>query len=89
LKYAYLSISGNLYPDLNTSSAEFGKLISSDFVSQFVCFTLIFLIVFYTVSKGVKNGIEKLNVWMMPALFILLVLMLIYAMTKDGFMMAV
>lgn len=42
LKYAYLSISGNLYPDLNTSSAEFGKLISSDFVSQFVCFTLIF-----------------------------------------------
>lgn len=52
-------------------------------------FYLDFLIVFYTVSKGVKNGIEKLNVWMMPALFILLVLMLIYAMTKDGFMMAV
>ncbi len=44
---------------------------------------------FYIVSKGVKNGIEKLNVWMMPSLFILLILMLVYAISKDGFMMAV
>ncbi|TEY07441.1 sodium-dependent transporter, partial [Campylobacter sp. US18a] len=40
-------------------------------------------------SKGVKNGIEKLNVWMMPSLFILLILMLVYAIGKDGFIMAV
>ncbi|MCW1737876.1 sodium-dependent transporter, partial [Campylobacter jejuni] len=44
---------------------------------------------FYIVSKGVKNGIEKLNVWMMPSLFILLILMLVYAISKDGFIMAV
>lgn len=50
---------------------------------------MVFLCVFYIVSKGVKNGIEKLNVWMMPSLFILLILMLVYAISKDGFIMAV
>lgn len=75
--------------DLEVSKAQFGFFTSEDFLSQFICFTLVFLCVFYIVSKGVKNGIEKLNVWMMPSLFILLILMLVYAISKDGFMMAV
>ncbi|TKX30998.1 sodium-dependent transporter [Campylobacter estrildidarum] len=88
VKYAYLSIIGQLPSDLKSSALDFNFLISHDFLSQFICFSLVFFIVFYTVSKGIKNGIERLNVWMMPSLFILLILMLIYAMTKDGFVMA-
>ncbi|WP_139898351.1 sodium-dependent transporter [Campylobacter jejuni] len=89
VKYVFLSITGNLPMDLEVSKAQFGFFISEDFLSQFICFTLVFLCVFYIVSKGVKNGIEKLNVWMMPSLFILLILMLVYAISKDGFIMAV
>ncbi|MBM0637387.1 sodium-dependent transporter [Campylobacter sp. VicNov18] len=88
LKYAFLSVSGALPMDLQASKAQFGILTSEDFISQFICFTLVFFSVFYIVSKGVKNGIEKLNIWMMPSLFILLLLMLIYAISKEGFMMA-
>ncbi|WP_261658173.1 sodium-dependent transporter, partial [Campylobacter lari] len=45
----------------------------------------VFIVIFYVVSKGVKSGIEKLNVWMMPSLFILLILMLGYSFSMDGF----
>ncbi|RQD66862.1 sodium-dependent transporter [Campylobacter hepaticus] len=89
LKYAFLSISANLPLDLQASQAQFGFFTSEDFLSQFICFTLVFLSVFYIVSKGIKNGIEKLNVWMMPSLFVLLILMLVYAISKEGFALAV
>ncbi|MFQ6341991.1 sodium-dependent transporter [Campylobacter sp. VTCC 70190] len=88
VKYVFLSVTGNLPVDLQTSQSQFEIFTSEDFLSQFVCFTLIFLCVFYIVSKGVKNGIERLNVWMMPTLFILLILMLVYATSKDGFVLA-
>ncbi len=76
--------------DLEVSKAQFGFFTSEDFFKS-VLFVLLwfFYVFFYIVSKGVKNGIEKLNVWMMPSLFILLILMLVYAISKDGFMMAV
>ena len=87
VKYMYFSISGNLSLTLEESKKQFDTLLLNDFTSQFICFTLVFFIVFYVVSKGVKNGIEKLNVWMMPTLFILLVLMLLYALSRgSGFM---
>lgn len=88
LKYTYLSFIGQLPQSIETSDQQFNFLIHYDFLSQFICFTLVFLVVFYVVSKGVKSGIEKLNVWMMPALFILLILMLIYALNKNGFTQA-
>ncbi|MCR6582406.1 sodium-dependent transporter, partial [Campylobacter insulaenigrae] len=62
-----------------------GNLLSNDVISQFVCFTFVFVVIFYVVSKGVKSGIEKLNVWMMPSLFILLILMLGYSFSMEGF----
>ncbi|MGB2553778.1 sodium-dependent transporter, partial [Campylobacter sp. MOP51] len=52
-------------------------------------FSIVFITVFYVVSKGIKNGIEKLNVYMMPSLFLLLVAMLCYSLTMgDGFLQA-
>lgn len=86
VKYMYFSATGNLSQTLEESEKQFTNLLLNDFLSQFICFTLIFLIVFYVVSKGVKNGIERLNVWMMPTLFILLILMLFYALSHtNGF----
>lgn len=89
LKYVYLSASGNLPLDFQASKELFNHLLTQDYSSQIICFTLIFLFVFYVVSKGVKEGIEKLNVWIMPTLFILLLIMLFYSASKDGFSLAV
>lgn len=84
LKYV---VSSALYlpKSIDESGAAFKALLGSDFSSAAVCFTVASAFCFFIVSKGVKSGIERLNVWMMPALFILLVLMLIYAASFDGF----
>ncbi|ANE36276.1 Na+-dependent transporter, SNF family [Campylobacter iguaniorum] len=83
LKYIYLSF-GSLPADTASAGAAFGNLVTNDFVSVLVCFSIVFAIVFYVVSKGIKSGIERLNLWMMPSLFVLLVLLLLYAMFASG-----
>ncbi|EAJ1254471.1 sodium-dependent transporter [Campylobacter lari] len=84
VKYAYFGFF-ELPRSMKESDAIFGNLLSQDVLSQFICFTFVFIVIFYVVSKGVKSGIEKLNVWMMPSLFILLILMLGYSFSMDGF----
>lgn len=46
VKYAFLSITGNLPMDLEVSKAQFGFFTSEDFLSQFICFTLVFFMYF-------------------------------------------
>jgi len=45
----------------------------------------VFFLCIFIVSKGIKSGIERVNVWMMPSLLILLIIMLGYSFTMDGF----
>ena len=88
LKYIYLGFSP-LLADTKEAAAQFNTLLSNDLSSAIVCFSLVFLMVFFAVSKGVKSGIEKLNIWMMPGLFILLICILFYAISMgDGFVKA-
>ena len=88
LKYIYLSF-GKLPVTNEQAGAEFDSLLTNDAFSAILCFSIVFLIVFFAVSKGIKSGIERLNVWMMPSLFILLFGMLCYSLTmNDGFMKA-
>ncbi|WP_107698129.1 sodium-dependent transporter [Campylobacter concisus] len=88
LKYIYLGFSP-LLADTKEAAVQFNTLLSNDLSSAIVCFSLVFLMVFFAVSKGVKSGIEKLNIWMMPGLFILLVCILFYAISMgDGFVKA-
>ena len=84
LKYIYLSFSP-LLSDTKAAGEQFNTLLSNDLSSAVLCFSLVFLMVFFAVSKGVKSGIEKLNVWMMPSLFIMVLIMLVYSMTMSGF----
>ena len=76
--YVILSI-GTLPSDAKVAGDIFGSLVGNNAGVAILCFAFVFGIVFYTVSKGIKNGIERLNMWMMPALLILLVLMLAYS----------
>lgn len=76
---------GELPADIGASKQAFEHLLGNEALTQFLCFSFVFLFVFWVVSKGIKSGIERLNVYMMPTLFVLLCLMLIYASFMDGF----
>lgn len=71
------------------ADAALSKQIFTDLVSDpekllawHTCFVLITIIV---ISRGVKNGLEKAVKFLMPALFILLLVMVGYAMTTEKF----
>ncbi|NLK66478.1 MAG: sodium-dependent transporter [Campylobacteraceae bacterium] len=82
----YVVSSGFYLPKtMDESAAIFTKLLTKDFGLNLVYFTIAVLMSFWVVSRGIKSGIERLNVWMMPALFIMLIVMLLYSATMDGF----
>ena len=88
--FNYIVISLNSLP---TSFAEsetlFLGLLKDDIYTQLAYYTLAFVIIAVTISKGVKKGIEKLNNILMPALIIILLGLLVYSIQLDGFMKAV
>ena len=83
-KYFTLSFTG-LPSDIDSSKVIFNDLLTHGLGEQTLYFVIAFAACFFILSKGVKSGIEKLNVWMMPSLFIMVLIMLIFSMTMDGF----
>lgn len=59
VKYVFLSITGNLPMDLEVSKAQFGFFISEDFLSQFICFTLVFYVFFILFLKVLRMGLKS------------------------------
>ncbi|MGJ8523492.1 hypothetical protein R84981_002193 [Carnimonas sp. R-84981] len=47
--------------------------------------SLFMLLTMAVVAKGVSSGLERLNNWLMPLLYLLLVVLVIYAATTPGF----
>ena len=90
LYYACLSI-GGLPASIDEASKLFDNLIKNNITSVLLCYFAVLFITFYTVSRGIKKGIEKLNFILMPSLFILLIVILIYSFTfnSSGFSGAV
>jgi len=67
------------------ASTIFTTMLHSDFSTQLFYHTVTFLIVTYIITKGIKGGIEKLNLFLMPLLMLILTSMFLYATTLDGF----
>ena len=90
LYYACLSI-GGLPASTDEAGNLFDSLIKNNITSVLLCYFAVLFITFYTVSRGIKEGIEKLNFILMPSLFILLIVILIYSFTfnSSGFSGAV
>ncbi|WP_026804201.1 sodium-dependent transporter [Aliarcobacter lanthieri] len=86
--YIYVSIS-SLPSSLEASEKYFLDYMQTDLLSQILYLSLAFFLIAYTISKGIKKGIEKLNNILMPALFLIFLFMLIYSFTLDGFPKAV
>ncbi len=71
------------------AETTFTTMLHADFWTQFFYHTLSFVMITYVLHKGLKGGIEKLNMFLMPALMIILASMFAYAVTLDGFSKAV
>ena len=83
------------YMSLNLSNLAFAgaeiqtgaDLFSSMLTNQFGCvmFTLLFMIICFLINRGgIAGGIEKFNKVGMPALFVMLVIIIIRAVTMEG-----
>ena len=85
LIYAGKSI-GNQIIGANTEyDALFGSVVGSPLVTiiGLLLFTIINVLV---ISLGIQNGIERMNKYMMPLLFLFFIIIVIRALTLDGAM---
>jgi NSS family neurotransmitter:Na+ symporter len=86
--YIVTSLS-SLPATVEEAETTFNTMLHSDFWTQLFYHTLSFIWITYVVSKGIKGGIEKMNLVLMPALMIILASMFAYATTLDAFPRAV
>ena len=71
------------------AETTFTTMLHADFWTQFFYHTVSFGIITYVLHRGLKGGIERLNMFLMPALMLILASMFAYAVTLDGFSKAV
>jgi neurotransmitter:Na+ symporter, NSS family len=70
------------------AKAAFTGMLHSGFWTQLFYLTISFLIVTVVVARGIKGGIEKLNLVLMPLLFIIIGGMFFYAISFGAFSQA-
>lgn len=78
--YMVYTASGNL--DYLSGADAFGEIVASP--SLFVYLLILLALVFFILMGGVKNGIERLARILMPALFIMLLLLTVFVLTLDN-----
>ena len=71
----------------STQEAEsvFTTMLGSGIATQSFFHTLAFLVITAILIRGIKGGIERLNLILMPLLFLIVSGMFLYALTLDGF----
>lgn len=70
--------------DAEESSTRLGQLMASP-ARMIASQSLFLLVTGVTVAAGVRHGLERVLKWMTPALFVILVVMLIYALLAADF----
>lgn len=83
--YLFESLSGNL--DQLANPATFGNFISGN--SIFIYMAGVIAIMYLILQGGVKKGIEKAAKILMPALFIMLICLVIFVLTRENAMAGV
>ena len=81
LRYLFASVSGSII-ETNDAGAEFGALASN--FGSIPWHTLGLVIVLLCMSFGVAKGIEKINKFMMPAFFVLFLLLAVQVARLPG-----
>lgn len=83
LLYLFRGVTGQLIHETQAYDKLFGDIITDPIMSVGAQFVFILLTII-VVARGVQNGIEKANKYMMPALFILFIILIIRSLTLDG-----
>ncbi len=83
--YIYLAFTGALPTDIESAKATFDTLTSSAPLTATAWHLLSVLFVAFVLLRGIKGGIEKTNLILMPALMLILAGLTLYAMRFDGF----
>lgn len=84
LNYVIMSFS-SLPVDAKEAGENFNNLISNEIGTQILLHSIVALITVFIVLKGIKEGIEKINLILMPLLGIILFGLLVYAISLDSF----
>ena len=63
----------------------FNTMLHTDIFTQLFYHTMAFIWITYVLTKGIKGGIEKMNMVLMPTLMIILLGMFAYAISLDTF----
>jgi len=83
--YIAMILSGNL--DYLATGAAFGEFINSPYI--FAAMIVVAGVVNFILVAGVKDGIEKAAKTLMPALFVMLLAMVVFVLTLDNAMSGV
>jgi NSS family neurotransmitter:Na+ symporter len=67
----------------------FNTMLHTDIFTQLFYHTLAFIWITYVLTRGIKGGIEKMNMLLMPTLMMILLGMFAYAVSLDTFGQAV
>jgi len=70
------------------AEVTFTTMLHQDILTQLFYHSVAFIFITYTVAKGIKGGIEKINMVLMPLLMLILGGMFIYALSLDTFSQA-
>jgi NSS family neurotransmitter:Na+ symporter len=87
MEYLALNLSNLAFAgaEVMTGADLFGAMLTNPFGS--LVFTLLFMVICYLINRGgVSGGIEKFNKVGMPALFVMLVIIIVRSLTMDGAM---
>jgi len=71
------------------AETTFNAMLHTNIFTQLFYHTLAFIWITYVLTKGIKGGIEKMNLILMPTLMIILLGMFTYAVSLDTFGQAV
>jgi len=89
LDYIFRAGSGSFKIATDDEIGEIFKSLLSNPERLFILHTLFMALTTIVVSMGVKSGLERAVKFLMPALFVLLLLMVGYAMSTEGFIQGV
>ncbi|MGO4888993.1 sodium-dependent transporter [Anaerobacillus sp. MEB173] len=82
--YFFRSITGSLTGLSHEEYGNlFGSIIANPYIAIFAHLVFMFITVF-VVQGGIQKGIERSSKYMMPALFILFIILVIRSLTLDG-----
>ncbi|GAA7315222.1 sodium-dependent transporter [Helicobacter pylori] len=82
--YYLFVVTFDLPKDLEQAKMQFSMLQNGSLIWPIIGFSACLLPTIWFVSRGIEEGIEKLNVVLMPLLFVIFIGLLVYAITLES-----